>query len=138
MSRRMMWRGTKQQKEGDKMVHRIQQLQRFPIQHTNKTVQPQKTKFKDILDSVQELKVSKHAKERLQQRNIHIDEEQWHIIGEKMNEAKQKGVRNSVVILNDAALLVSAKNHTVVTAMDREEATEKVFTNIDGTILINE
>lgn len=54
-----------------------------------------------------------------------------------MNEAKQKGVRDSVVILNDAALLVSAKNNTVVTAMDREEATEKVFTNIDGTILID-
>jgi len=133
----MTWRRTKQLKEGDKMVHRIQQLQQFPIQHTNKTIQPKKSKFKDILDNVQELKVSKHAKERLQQRNIHIDEKQWNVIGEKMNEAKQKGVRDSVVILNDAALLVSAKNNTVVTAMDREEATEKVFTNIDGTILID-
>jgi len=138
MSKQVTWRGTKQLKEGDKMVHRIQQFQQFPIHHTNKTIQPKKTKFKDILDHVQELKVSKHAKERLQQRNIHIDEKQWHVIGEKMNEVKQKGVKDSVVILNDAALLVSAKNHTVVTAMGRKEATEKVFTNIDGTILIDD
>lgn len=48
------------------------------------------------------------------------------------------GVKESLVLLNDAALIVSAKNNTVITAMNRKEATEQIFTNINGTIIMNE
>lgn len=126
-------------KEVNEMVHRIQQLQQhFPLNHIQQTRKQNDTKFKDILAEYDGLKISKHAKQRLEERNIKINSDQWEVISEKMNEAKQKGVTDSVVILNNAALLVSAKNHTVVTAMDRNEASAKVFTNINGTILINE
>jgi flagellar operon protein len=95
--------------------------------------------FKDILaQEQQELKISKHAQERLNERNITIDDNQWKIIESKMKEAKQKGITDSLVVMNEAALLVSAKNNTVVTALDRNEATGRIFTNINGTILINE
>ena len=121
------------------MSHRIQQLHQHyhvpPIKHLKKTPT---TDFKDVLNNIQEVKVSKHAEQRLKERNIQIDRKQWQVIGEKMSEAKQKGVTDSLVVTNDAALIVSTKNHTVVTAMGREEATTKVFTNINGTILINE
>lgn len=122
------------------MSHRIQQLQQHYLhvpqtkQVSNKTVKP----FKEILSSVQQVKVSKHAQQRLQERNIHIDQQQWQMIGEKMDEAKQKGITDSLVIMNQATLLVSTKNNTVVTAMGRDEATSRIFTNINGTILINE
>ena len=39
-----------------------------------------------------------------------------------MIEAKKLGVKESLVLLDDAALIVSAKNQTVITAMDRNEA----------------
>lgn len=127
------------QKELNKMSHRIQQLHQHyqvsPAKNVNK--QSQKN-FKDILNNVEEVKISHHAQQRLKERNIHIDNNQWEAIGHKMNEAKQKGVTDSLVVLDHAALLVSTKNHTVVTAMNREEATTRVFTNINGTILIND
>lgn len=82
------------------------------------------------------LKVSKHASNRLQERNIHIDDGQWKRITNKVFEAKSKGVNDSLVLTNNAALIVSAKNATVITAMDRNEAQDQIFTNIDGTIVL--
>src|SRR5690625_6615365 len=76
------------------MTHRIHSLQQHyaintpPIKNIK---QKSQLHFKDILTDVQDLKISKHAKHRLQERNIHIDEKQWKIIGEKVSEAKQKG-----------------------------------------------
>lgn len=130
-------------KEMNKMSHSIHQLQQhhkvqIPIVKTQDVKQPSGSSFKDILFENQNLKVSKHAKQRMDERNIKLNDTQWNAITEKMGEAKGKGVTDSLVLTNEAALLVSTKNNTVVTAMDREEATSKIFTNINGTILINE
>ncbi|MEK4148377.1 MULTISPECIES: TIGR02530 family flagellar biosynthesis protein [Robertmurraya] len=88
-----------------------------------------------IIDS-NKLTLSKHAKERLQQRDIHIDDRRWKQIEAKVSEAKKMGVKESLVLLDEAALIVSAKNNTVITAMDRQEATSQIFTNINGTIVL--
>lgn len=95
------------------------------LQHLTKAVQPA------------ELKISKHASERLTERNIHISDTEWTHITEKVNEAKMKGIKDSLVLLDQAALIVSAKNSTVITAMDRMEAKDQLFTNIDGTIVLS-
>lgn len=119
-------------------INHIHPQQPIPSQQVKKKPKAS-VDFKDILTSTKEqLTVSKHAKQRLNDREIHITEEQWQVIGGKVQEARKKGVHDSVVILNDAALLVSAKNNTVITALDREEASTRIFTNINGTILINE
>ncbi len=93
--------------------------------------------FKDILANEQKLKISKHASQRLTERNINIEDKEWQLIETKVAEARKKGITDSLVVTNQAALLVSTKNNTVVTAMNREEANHKIFTNINGTILIN-
>ncbi|WP_339227713.1 TIGR02530 family flagellar biosynthesis protein [Oceanobacillus sp. FSL K6-2867] len=123
------------------MDHRIHQIPQHALQFpTIKEHRPKQSSisFKDILSQEQGLKISKHASQRLVERNIQIDDQQWKLISEKMQEARNKGITDSLVVMNNAALLVNAKNHTVVTAMDREEATSRIFTNINGTILINE
>ncbi|GGB30328.1 flagellar protein [Virgibacillus dakarensis] len=123
------------------MDHRIHQLpsHTLPLQNVKKVANPAKqSDFKAVLAGVDKVKVSKHAKERIDERNISINEKDWQLITEKMAEAKRKGVTDSLVVMNNAALLVSTKNNTVVTAMNREEAASKIFTNINGTILINE
>ncbi|WP_342512600.1 TIGR02530 family flagellar biosynthesis protein [Sporosarcina sp. FSL K6-1522] len=84
-----------------------------------------------------ELKISKHATERLAERNIHISDAEWAHVTEKVNEAKRKGIKESLVLMEQAALIVSAKNSTVITAMDRMEAKDQLFTNIDGTIVLS-
>ncbi|AIF43756.1 TIGR02530 family flagellar biosynthesis protein [Virgibacillus sp. SK37] len=122
------------------MDHRIHQLpQRVALNSVKKSVKPSSSiPFKDFLAFEQkELKISKHANQRLNERNIHINDKEWQLIGEKVSEAKKKGITDSLVVMDQAALLVSAKNHTVVTAMNREEATNRIFSNINGTIVIN-
>ena len=84
-----------------------------------------------------ELKVSKHANQRLQERNIYISDAEWQIVSEKVSEARSRGVNDSLVLMDQAALIVSAKNSTVITAMNRTEAKNQLFTNIDGTIVLN-
>jgi len=84
-----------------------------------------------------ELKVSKHASERLLERNIHITDAEWEKVTEKVAEARSKGIKDSLVLMDQAALIVSAKNAMVITAMDRMEAKDQLFTNIDGTIVLS-
>ena len=61
---------------------------------------------------------------------------EWMRIATKVDEAKKKGVNESLVLTSNAAMIISAKNNTVITAMNRKEATEQIFTNIDGTIIL--
>ena len=90
--------------------------------------------FSDVLAKHTTLSISKHAKERMMERNININEQQWQLINQKVFEAKQKGVTDALVVVDDATLVVSAKNSTVITVVDREEMKSQIFTNIDGTI----
>ncbi|WOV86115.1 TIGR02530 family flagellar biosynthesis protein [Sporosarcina oncorhynchi] len=103
----------------------VQRPQQSFLEQLNKAIQPQ------------ELKISKHATDRLKERNIHISEVEWAHISDKVNEAKMKGIKESLVLMDQAALIVSAKNSTVITAMDRKEAKDQLFTNIDGTIVLS-
>jgi len=121
-------------------------MNRVPLQptirqpYTSKQVTTPKQSFLQHLHDATvktELKVSKHANQRLIDRNIHISEAEWQLINDKVAEARSKGVKDSLVLMDQAALIVSAKNATVITAMDRTEAKDQLFTNIDGTIVLN-
>lgn len=92
--------------------------------------------FEQELKAQENLKVSKHAEKRLHSRDVNVSATEWKQIAEKVQEAKAKGVTDSIVLTDKAALVVSAKNHTVITAMSRTEAAQHVFTNINGTIVI--
>ncbi|MFC4320177.1 TIGR02530 family flagellar biosynthesis protein [Litchfieldia salsa] len=96
-------------------------------------------RFQDILKnaSVPSLKVSKHAQKRLDERNISLKSSEWNRISELMNDARAKGINDSLVLTNGAALIINAKNNTVITAMDRSEAKAQIFTNINGTIILD-
>lgn len=92
--------------------------------------------FKDVLSAVQEVKVSKHAKQRMVERNISLDDSILDKMTNKMNEAKQKGVTDAVVVLDDVSFVVSTKNNTIITALNQEETSNQIFTNINGTIIL--
>ena len=82
------------------------------------------------------LKVSKHAAARIEARSLDISRPMWERIGEKVKEAQKKGVNDPLVLTPKVAMIVSAKNETVVTAMSRDEMKDQIFTNIDGTIVL--
>lgn len=122
------------------MGHRINPIhQPLPLipKRINQTKQAPTQSFKTFLDQAKnELVISKHAQKRLDERNIHIDQKKWTTIQQKMNEARNKGVTDSVIVLNDAILVASTKNNTIITAMKKDE--EQIVTNINGTIFIND
>ena len=51
-------------------------------------------------------------------------------------KAGEKGISESLVLVDNMAFIVNVDNNTVVTAMDSAKAQEKVFTNIDGAVII--
>ena len=83
-----------------------------------------------------QLKVSGHAKTRLESRNIELDQAAWQRVVEGVNRAAAKGAKESLVLVDDAALVVSVKNRTVITAVDKAGLKENVFTNIDSAVIV--
>ena len=84
----------------------------------------------------QELKFSAHAKARLNSRSIDLSADDLVKMQEAINRAGQKGSRESLILTDKAAFVVSVKNNTVITAVDRDSLKENIFTNIDSTIMI--
>lgn len=82
------------------------------------------------------LKLSGHAATRLQSRNIELDGGQWERVLEGVQKAEAKGAKESLVMVDDVALLVSVKNRTVITAVDQQNLKEQVFTNIDSAVIV--
>lgn len=82
------------------------------------------------------LKFSKHASLRLADRNIDLSEEQLTRLNDGAWKAKQKGIKDSLVIVDDLAFIVNVPNNTVVTAMDSTDTNENVYTNINGAVIM--
>jgi len=83
-----------------------------------------------------ELKFSQHAQERLKARNIEFNTEDLDKLSEAVGKARAKGSRDSLILMNDLALVVSVKNNTVITAVDSQNLKENVFTNIDSAVIV--
>ena len=96
--------------------------------------------FLDILaektGEKEELKFSKHASNRLSQRNITLTDGQLTRLSEGAQKAGAKGIKESLVLVDSLAFIVNVPNKTVVTAMNQTEADENVFTNIDGAVIM--
>ncbi len=84
---------------------------------------------------LQQLKYSKHAQQRLESRNISLNEADKSMIENAVNRAEQKGSNDSLVFLRDMAFIVNVRNRTVVTAIDRDNLRDNVFTNIDSAVV---
>lgn len=82
------------------------------------------------------LKLSAHAATRLQSRNINLDSSEWERVMKGVDRAAAKGSKESLVMLDDVALVVSVKNRTVITAVDKENLKDNVFTNIDSAVIV--
>lgn len=96
--------------------------------------------FEEILKSKTEEKLnvtfSKHAKERLESREIKLTDIQKEKISKAIEKAKNKGVKDSLILVDNMAFVVSVKNNVVITAVNNEELKENVFTNIDGAVIV--
>lgn len=110
-----------------------------PVKNTEKPI-PKGLSFHEIFSQKTsesaELKFSKHASNRLVDRNIKLSSEQLERLNEGATKASEKGIRESLVIVDQLAFIVNIPNNTVITAMDQTETNENVFTNIDGAVIM--
>lgn len=90
--------------------------------------------FQSILESKVNVKFSKHANERLESRNIILSNEQINRLNEGVDRARDKQIKESLVMMDDLAFIVNVKNNTVVTALEQKD--DGVFTNIDGAVIV--
>jgi len=117
-------------------------------QYLNGTRKPENTRetreglsFQEILkqkalQDTGSLKFSKHALGRLNDRRIELSEGQLERLNEGARKAGQKGIKDSLVIVDELAFIVNVPNQTVVTAMDSTETSENIFTNINGAVIM--
>jgi flagellar operon protein len=92
--------------------------------------------FADIFrQQVGSLQFSQHALQRIERRGIDLSDGTLNRLESGAARAAGKGSRDSVVFVDDTAFVVSVKNKTVITAVDREHMREHVFTNIDSAVI---
>lgn len=91
--------------------------------------------FAEVLREQSGLKFSAHAQQRLDQRQISISPTELSRLSKAVSDAEAKGSKDTLVLLNNKAFIVSVANKTVVTALGGGEEVGKVFTNIDSTVV---
>ena len=119
-----------------------QYLSRTRVQEEKESVNS--LSFRDILrqkgmdsrTAAGELKFSKHAMNRLNDRNIALDSSQLERLNDGARKAGEKGIRESLVLMDQLAFIVNVPSLTVVTAMDSTATDENIFTNINGAVIV--
>lgn len=126
------------------MIQRIVTLPDVPVNGSEQTV-----KFPKDIESIRqnsftqilheklipdEVSFSAHALNRLEQRNIIVNEQIKAQLENAIDKIAQKGGKESLIMLDDVAYLVSIPNKKVITALEKSE--ENVFTNIDSALLM--
>ena len=115
---------------------------------SNALKQGEKSEFKGLIeeqlrspqvtqkDVGADVNVSSHAMKRLQERNIELDGNEYMKLKEAVSKLRAKGSHDSLVITNKAAYVIDVDKNTVVTAVDKNNMNENVFTKIDSTIFM--
>lgn len=114
------------------------------VDQSNKLGKGEASEFQNLLKEQTQaaplhsgINISTHAAKRLQERQIDFDGNEYMKIKEAISRLKEKGGKDSLVITNKAAYIVDVKNNKVVTAVDKMNMNENVFTKIDSTVFMN-
>jgi flagellar operon protein len=91
--------------------------------------------FADALDRASGVKFSGHALQRVERRGIDTSPQTLARLDGAVQRAAAKGARESVVLVDGTAFVVSVRNKTVITAVDAQSMREHVFTNIDSAVI---
>jgi flagellar operon protein len=121
------------------LVQRIVQ-NGYTLQQVQKPSAAQIPDFSESFGSVlhkisQKLTVSAHAQERIKSRNISFGQAEQSRLEDAVGKANTKGARQSLVLMDGNAFVVSVSNNTIVTAMDGMNVKDNVFTNIDSAVI---
>lgn len=95
--------------------------------------------FKELLNekikTENEVVFSKHANERIKERNIEVSSDVTEKLNEAAEQAKDKGLKNVLVMIDNQAFIISTMHNKVITAVNSNDLKENIFTNIDGAVI---
>ena len=95
-----------------------------------------KSHFDEIFSKeISKVKLSKHAQQRLESRDINLSENEMDRINTAVQQAEAKGSKDSLVMMDNTAFVVNIPNRTVITAMSLAASNGNVFTNIDSVVI---
>ncbi|MFP4457606.1 MAG: TIGR02530 family flagellar biosynthesis protein [Clostridia bacterium] len=120
--------------DGKNVINKLQYQQQINNKRKNKEVGFDKLLEQKANSLEKELKFSKHAMERINSRNLELNEVDIEKISQAMNKAEEKGINNSLIVTDKAVYIANIKSRTIITAM--EGMKDRVFTNVDGVINI--
>jgi len=100
---------------------------------------PSGSPFEAVLQKAvgsREIHFSRHAMDRMNRRNISLDPNEMDRLKGAIDRAEKSGMKESLVLLDQNALIVSVPNRTVITAMDRSSMQDNLVTHIDSAVLL--
>ncbi|MDD3223488.1 MAG: flagellar biosynthesis protein [Clostridium sp.] len=112
------------------------------VSSTNKTgtLKKDKNDFQNLLNTEMTkdngFVISGHAASRLKSRNINLNENDMKAINDGINKAEEKGAKDSVILYKNLTFIASIKNRTIITAVDKENSKQNVFTNVDSVVML--
>ena len=118
-------------------IRRVQQPEQPPVAPKKRARESFDAVIRKEIEKLKGVKFSAHALQRLSARSIQLSADDRSRIVEAIDRAQSKGAKDSLVLVRGAALVVSVKNRTVVTVLDRDELRGNVFTNIDSAIVMD-
>ncbi len=109
------------------------------IQEVKKSNKPTND-FKGILkekinEKSNEISFSKHASQRVIERDIDITSEDISKLNKALDKAEDKGCKESVLIYKNNGFITNIKNRRVITVCNMKES-EGVITNIDSVLFV--
>jgi flagellar operon protein len=95
-----------------------------------------KEAWQDLAPQQDVIRLSAHAEQRLAERHISLTAQERTNLGQAISTLHEKGAKNPLIVRQDAAFVVNVPSRTLVTAINQQELQQRVFTQIDSTMLI--
>lgn len=92
--------------------------------------------FQKKLQETTKLSFSKHAQQRMEQRDMTLSDEQMGKLDSAVKKAEEKGVKDTLILMDSMAFIINVPNNTVVTAMKDKDIEGNIFTQIDGAVIL--
>lgn len=105
----------------------------------DKTAKGGESSFQDVLAETIKgggASFSKHAVKRVTEREIEFTAENLARLNEGIRMASEKNLGDTLIMVDGTAFVVNARNNTIITAVNEDSAKGRVFTNIEGTVIV--
>lgn len=124
-----------------KLLNRFERIDRFSSSQVNRTTQKdvlnaEKTFEEELRLSLNNIKISKHAGQRISERNITLGQTSLKRLSSAIDAAYEKGVKNALIMMDENIFIVNTDSRTVITGTQKKYCNSNVFTNIDGALVI--